>query len=55
MEDRKTGVRVDPNGVCRHFVRVPYSLEEEMDTCDVCRHYDEDGSLCLCPQRADRD
>ena len=52
-EDKRVEKReyktVDPNGVCRYFSRVSYSLDEEMDACDVCNYYDEDGSVCRCP------
>lgn len=42
---------VDPNGVCRYFDRVSWSLIEEPDICDLCNHYVEDGSKCACKER----
>ncbi|MGN1001953.1 MAG: hypothetical protein ACI4PC_04205 [Oscillospiraceae bacterium] len=51
MEKTEKTIVVDPEGVCLYFDRGAWSLPEEMDACDVCNHYVEEGSRCRCPQR----
>ena len=41
-------LRVPPNSNCRHFDRVFWSLIEEPDVCELCSHYEDNGSLCTC-------
>lgn len=51
MENLDKSIVVDPSGVCLYFDRGAWSLPEEMDACDVCTHYAEEGSRCLCRER----
>lgn len=44
-------ITVAPNDVCRYFDRVSWSLIEEPDICELCRHYLEDSSQCGCEAR----
>ena len=44
-------IRVEPNSNCIHFDRVSWSLIEEPDVCELCSHYEENGSLCTCTEQ----
>ena len=39
-------VSVNPNDVCRHFDRAPWSLIEEPEVCELCRYYLESNGTC---------
>ena len=41
---------VDPDFVCYYFSRGNWSLDEEMDACHGCNHYDDKDSTCRCPE-----
>lgn len=41
-------IKVAPDHVCKYFDRVFWSLIEEPDICELCNHYEENGSLCCC-------
>lgn len=36
---------VDPESICRHFIRIPESLIEEPEVCEWCEYFDE-GYCC---------
>lgn len=41
----------EPGSVCRCFDRADWSLIEEPSVCELCRYFEEEKSLCLCPAR----
>ena len=46
----KRYIVVDPEGLCPHYDERDTALPEEMDTCDLCKFYDDDTSCCTCPE-----
>ena len=48
MEKINGYIVVDPDHVCYNFSRGFWSLDEEMDACHGCNHYDDEDSTCRC-------
>lgn len=50
MEKKNGFIVVDPDHVCYYYSRGFWSLDEEMDACHGCNHYDDEDSTCRCQE-----